>query len=205
MIPATDRGGLFGDFRRGNRRRWNEERIQSRFRHSRMEMFDERIPQLHGFQIGGRRNLGAHSQARQHIFSVVSGARRIPSSLLMVMRGFGPGDLVSRIFGFLHERDGYRFESSSLLAEESDAFLERARNLPGKLLKKKRFRETETESVAGGRFGRLAQRELFFRAHENRIEQSGSISRATRQRANTIEPGRKWNDASDRHAAKRRF
>src|SRR5215472_9318692 len=140
MIRATDRGGLFGDSRRGNRRRWNKERIQFRSSHGRMEKFDERISQPHGFQIGGRRNRCPHVEARQHIFSVVGSARRIPSSLLVAIGGFGPGDLVSRILGFLQQRDGYGFERSSLLAEDSEAFFERVRNLLGEHLRKKRLR-----------------------------------------------------------------
>src|SRR5436309_5889203 len=111
-----------------------------------MEVCDTSVPQSHGFELGARRNLCAHIEARQDVFSVVFSARGIPSSLLVAMRGFGPGDLVSRILGFLHERDGYRFESRSLLSEDSDPFLERARDIRGKHLRRSEEHTSELQS-----------------------------------------------------------
>jgi len=66
-----------------------------------MNLLDEFVAEIEGFQIGGGGDLGAHFEARTNVFAVVGGVGGKPAGLLMVVGGFGPGDLIAGGFCFL--------------------------------------------------------------------------------------------------------
>jgi hypothetical protein len=108
----------------------------------------------------------------------------------VVVRGFGPGDLVAGIFGFAQQRNGYMFQSRTLLPEGSDGFMKRLVNLFGNHFKEKVLWQTKTKTLARRSFCGPAQKRLFFAAHKNWIEEQSGVRGATRQGADAIETGR---------------
>ena len=65
-----------------------------------MELLDEFLAQFERGEVGCGRNLDAHFQARADIITVVGAALREPASLLVIVGGFGPGDLIAGVLGF---------------------------------------------------------------------------------------------------------
>src|SRR6266851_8077939 len=98
MTGAGDRSGFFTDERSGNGSGGNDEGVEFGIGHGGVEGADEGLAQFQGLKIGGSGNFGADFEAGANIFAVVFGARRKPAGLLVIMSGFGPGDLVACVF-----------------------------------------------------------------------------------------------------------
>jgi len=65
-----------------------------------MKPLDESVAEFEGLEVGCGGDFGSHFEADANVFAVVGGMGGKPAGLLMVVGGFGPGDLIARGFGF---------------------------------------------------------------------------------------------------------
>src|SRR5882762_2748529 len=90
-------------------------------------------------------DFGTQLEARANIFAVFFGARRKTACLLMVVGGFGPGDLVTSVLGFVQEGNGNWLQARTQLAKNAECRLECKLNLGRENIKKKFFWQTQTK------------------------------------------------------------
>ena len=81
-------------------RGWNRERVDARALQGEMELLNELFAELESGEIDSCGDFGSDFEAGANVVAVVGGARGKPSGLLVIVSGFGPGDLIAGVFGF---------------------------------------------------------------------------------------------------------
>lgn len=206
IILIGDADGFLIDQRGYDGSRGNGERIDTGIGHDEMQLLDELFAHFEGGEINRCGDFRTHIEAASHIVAVFRGTGGKPAGLLVVVGGFGPGDLISGVFCFFEERQGDFFDSDFWRAEGTKRFCEEEPNI---------FRDYVEEKILGnaqrefeglcGKFARGAQTRFAFYAREDRIEEKSGVVNGASERANAIELGRKRNYAIDADAAESGF
>jgi hypothetical protein len=148
----------------------------------------------------------APTATRENIFTVVRSVGRKPSGMLMVMSGFGPGDLVSGVFGFVEQRDGNVDQMRAELAQIAERVIEDEPDIFRDDIEEEFARDAKTEFAGFGRAARAETQGRFVSAtNEDGIEEESGVGDGARQRANAIKAGRERNHAGDGDAAEGGF
>jgi len=93
--------GFLTDERRSDGRRRYDDGIDTCIFQRQTELLDEFFAECESGEISCRGNLCSHFEAGANVVAVIGGSRREPASLLVVVSGLGPGDLVSGVFRFV--------------------------------------------------------------------------------------------------------
>src|SRR5690348_16455555 len=89
----------------GNGRGGNDEGVYAGVGHCAMKLLDEFIAQPKRFEIGSRRYLGAHVQARADVLAILFRMSWKPTGLLVVVCSFSPGNVVAGFFCLAEQRN----------------------------------------------------------------------------------------------------
>ena len=103
-IVAEKQGaaGLIGaDERSGDRRSGDNEGVERIFREGEMQLLDKFVTKIECFEIRSGGDFGAEFEAGANVFAIIGRVGGEPAGLLMIVSGFGPGDLVAGGLCFL--------------------------------------------------------------------------------------------------------
>jgi len=206
VIGVAKANGLLADSRRGDGRGGKDESVHAVVFKSEVELLDEWLAELKSGEIGGGGHFGAHFETGADVSAVVGGVRGEPAGVLVVMRGFGPGDLVAGVLGFVDERDGDFLEFGALLFEDAERRFENEIDV---------LRDHVQEKFLGNAEGELARfRRRFFEgagagftfdAGEDGFEEKSGVQDGASERTGAIEFWRERDNAVHADAAKRGF
>src|SRR4029077_16135663 len=144
--------------------------------------------------------------ARAHVFAVICGAIGKPSGLLMIVSSFGPCDLVSGVFGFFEQWQGGFLESSALLFQDVECFVEDGMDILGNYVEEKLLGNAESKFAwLSRRFFQGARTGFAFDELEDGFEKESGIMHSASQRASAVQPQREWNDVRYADAAESGF
>ncbi len=116
-----------------------------------VELQDEFFAELQGGEIGCGADFGSHFEAGAYVFAVVGGAGGEPAGLLVIESGFGPGDLIASVFGFVEQRKRDFFEAHALFFQEADGFVKDGLHFGRNDIQKKFFGDAESKFAGFGR------------------------------------------------------
>ena len=137
MTAAFDCDGLFAHARCGDWRSGKHQRVELFFLQNHLERRNKLIAQFQSLQVRDRRNFRAHLQSLSNVFVVFFRVRWIPAGVLVIVRGFGPGNLIARILGFRQQREEDFFQARATLLQSAESCLESAFHLRAQHIQKK--------------------------------------------------------------------
>src|SRR5216684_2090321 len=102
---------------------------------------------------------------------------RKPSCLLVVMSGFGPGDVIASFFRFAKQGDRDLCDRRAFVLKFSNGFMKRDVDFFRDHIDEKLLGQTEPEFAERprGEFLQRGKPRLFFAAQENRMQQKSRI------------------------------
>ena len=152
MVFFAEADGFLADERSGDGSGWDDQGVDFCIFQGQMELLDELFAELEGGQIDSCGDFGTHFEARADVVAVIGGARGKPSGLLMIVSSFGPGDLVSSVFGFIEQRKRELLQAGALLFQDAERFVEDEVDVLGNHVEEKLFGNAESELAGlGGR------------------------------------------------------
>src|ERR1700722_13177677 len=110
-----------------------------------MELLEEFFAKIESGEVDRCGDFSSHFKARADVFAVLGGEGWEPAGLLMVVRGFGPGDLIAGVFGLVEEGKRDFLQPDALFFQDSYGFVENGLHIRGNNIEEELLGNTESE------------------------------------------------------------
>ena len=151
VILVADADDFLADEGSRDGRGWNGERVDARALQGEMELLNELFAELESGEIDSCGDFGSDFEAGADVVAVVGGARGKPPGLLVMVSGFGPGDLIAGVFGFVQQGDREFLKTGALRFENADGLVEDYADIRRKHLEEEIFWNAESKFAGLGK------------------------------------------------------